>query len=91
MEGHFANTRRGITIDLGRMNKILAAHKDDLDVVVQPGVGYEELNEALAQQVRLHSSWIGSIWCCWWRRTMLILLAYSCRSSSFPQIRVQEP
>ena len=51
LEGHFANTRRGITLDLGRMNKILASHKNDLDVVVQPGVGYEELNEALAKQV----------------------------------------
>lgn len=53
LEGHFANTRRGISLDLGRMNKILATHKDDLDVVVQPGVGYEELNEALAEQVKL--------------------------------------
>lgn len=51
LEGHLANTRRGICIDLGRMNKILSTHKSDLDVVVQPGVGYEELNQALAEQV----------------------------------------
>lgn len=51
LEGHFANTRRGISLDLGRMNKILGTHEKDLDVVVQPGLGYEELNEALAQQV----------------------------------------
>lgn len=50
LEGHFANTRRGLCIDFGRMNKILQVHKDDLDVVVEPGVGYEELNQTLAEQ-----------------------------------------
>ena len=50
LEGHFANTRRGICIDLGRMNSVLKIQKDDLDVIVQPGVGYEELNQALADQ-----------------------------------------
>ncbi|OWB63867.1 hypothetical protein B5S32_g4984 [[Candida] boidinii] len=29
------------------MNKILAVHEDDLDVVVQPGIGWMELNEEL--------------------------------------------
>lgn len=50
LEGHFSNTRRGLCIDFGRMSNILQIHKDDLDVVVQPGVGYEELNQALAEQ-----------------------------------------
>ncbi|MCJ1403824.1 D-lactate ferricytochrome c oxidoreductase [Xylographa trunciseda] len=49
LEGQFANTRKGICIDFSRLNKILKVHKDDLDVVVQPGVGYEELNELLAE------------------------------------------
>lgn len=51
LESHFANGRRGISLDLGRINRILASHKDDLDVVVQPGIAYEELNQALAEQV----------------------------------------
>ncbi|KAF2159361.1 hypothetical protein M409DRAFT_71037 [Zasmidium cellare ATCC 36951] len=50
LEAQFANTRRGVSLDLSRMDKILASHKDDLDVVVQPGVGYEQLNQALAEQ-----------------------------------------
>ncbi|AEO69982.1 uncharacterized protein THITE_2069500 [Thermothielavioides terrestris NRRL 8126] len=49
LEGHYTPTRGGICIDFSRMNKVLALHKEDLDVVVQPGVGWEELNEQLAQ------------------------------------------
>ncbi|PBP16940.1 D-lactate dehydrogenase (cytochrome) [Diplocarpon rosae] len=49
LEGHFAPTRGGICVDFGRMNKILKLHKEDMDVVVQPAVGWELLNEELAQ------------------------------------------
>ncbi|KAK0657720.1 hypothetical protein B0T16DRAFT_402424 [Cercophora newfieldiana] len=48
LEGHFTPTRGGISIDFARMDKILALHKDDLDVVVQPAVGWEHLNDELA-------------------------------------------
>ncbi|QIW97527.1 hypothetical protein AMS68_003045 [Peltaster fructicola] len=50
LEGHFAATRGGICIDFSRMDKIIALHKDDLDVVVQPAVGWEGLNEDLGDQ-----------------------------------------
>ncbi|KAJ9150299.1 MICOS complex subunit MIC60 [Pleurostoma richardsiae] len=49
LEGHFAPTHGGICIDFGRMNNVLALHKDDMDVVVQPAVGWELLNEQLAK------------------------------------------
>ncbi|CAN8101141.1 unnamed protein product [Discula destructiva] len=49
LEGHFAPTRGGICVDFGRMDRIVALHKDDLDVVVQPAVGWEHLNEVLAE------------------------------------------
>ncbi|XPT02987.1 D-lactate dehydrogenase (cytochrome) [Ascochyta lentis] len=49
LEGHFAATKGGICIDFSRMDKILTLHKDDLDVVVQPAVGWELLNEELAK------------------------------------------
>lgn len=49
LEGHFTPTRKGISIDFGRMNKIVRLHKEDLDVVVQPAVGWELLNEELAK------------------------------------------
>lgn len=48
LEGHFAATRGGICIDFSRMDKILTLHKNDLDVIVQPAVGWEVLNETLA-------------------------------------------
>lgn len=37
-------------VDFGRMDKILAIHDKDLDVVVQPAVGWEHLNDVLAEQ-----------------------------------------
>lgn len=49
LEGHYTPTRGGICVDFSRMDKVLALHKDDLDVVVQPGVGWEDLNEQLAE------------------------------------------
>ena len=50
LEGHFEPTRGGICIDFGHMDKVLALHKDDLDVVVQPGVNWQELNDELADK-----------------------------------------
>lgn len=47
IEGHYIPTRKGICVDLSRMNKILAIHEDDLDVVVQPGVEWMHLNDEL--------------------------------------------
>lgn len=49
LEGHFAPTRGGVCIDFCRMNRILKLHKRDLDVVVQPALGWEELNDELAK------------------------------------------
>lgn len=49
LEGHFAPTRGGICVDFGRMNKILTLHAEDLDVIVQPAVGWEALNDHLAR------------------------------------------
>lgn len=50
LEGHFSATRGGICIDFGRMDQILKLHKDDLDVVVQPALGWQLLNEELAKE-----------------------------------------
>jgi D-lactate dehydrogenase (cytochrome) len=49
LEGHFSPTRGGVCIDFSRMDKILQLHKDDLDIVVQPGLGWELLNDELAK------------------------------------------
>ena len=48
MPGALAATRAGICIDFNRMNKILAVHEEDMDAVVQPAVGWQDLNDHLA-------------------------------------------
>lgn len=45
--GALTSTRGGICISFERMKDIVALHEDDLDVVVQPGLGWVELNEQL--------------------------------------------
>ncbi|KAL5606651.1 uncharacterized protein BROUX77_003844 [Berkeleyomyces rouxiae] len=50
LEGHYTPTHGGVSIDFTHMNKIVKLHKDDLDVVVQPGVGWESLNDILRQE-----------------------------------------
>ena len=45
--GALTSTRGGICVSFERMKSIVALHEDDLDVVVQPGLGWVELNEQL--------------------------------------------
>lgn len=47
LEGHYTATRGGVCIDFGRMDQILKINEGDMDVVVQPAVGWEHLNEVL--------------------------------------------
>jgi len=47
LEGHVIPTHGGISVDTGRMNKVLEIHESDLDAVVQPGVTRTRLNEEL--------------------------------------------
>lgn len=45
LEGHFAAPQGGICLSFTEhMNEIIAFHPEDLDVVVGPGVGWEDLN-----------------------------------------------
>ena len=50
LEGHFSGVRGGICIDFARMNKIVEIHDEDLDAVVQPCVGWEDLNAELEKK-----------------------------------------
>ncbi|MDE4146004.1 MAG: FAD-linked oxidase C-terminal domain-containing protein [Pseudophaeobacter sp. bin_em_oilr2.035] len=50
LEGHVNAPAGGISVDMARMDKILAVHAEDLDVVVQPGVTREQLNTFLRDQ-----------------------------------------
>lgn len=47
LEGHVNAPGGGISLDLSRMNRVLAVHADDLDCTVEPGVTRQELNTYL--------------------------------------------
>lgn len=45
LEGHTVSPKGGICMDVKNMNQILAVNVEDMDCVVQPGVGWMELND----------------------------------------------
>ncbi|KAB2897408.1 MAG: FAD-binding protein [Burkholderiaceae bacterium] len=47
LEGHLLAVQGGISIDVGRMNRVLSVDADDLTVTVQPGITRKQLNEAI--------------------------------------------
>ncbi|KAJ4005944.1 D-lactate ferricytochrome c oxidoreductase [Fusarium irregulare] len=48
IEGQYIPHLQGICIDFTRMSNIVELNKHDLDCVVQPGIGWMDLNEELA-------------------------------------------
>lgn len=59
LEGHFYSTRPGIVLNTSRMNKVLRVDHDDLDAVVQAGVGWQQLNEYLSNEDGLENLMLG--------------------------------
>jgi D-lactate dehydrogenase (cytochrome) len=47
LEGHLLAVQGGISIDVGRMNKVLSVNAEDLTVTVQPGVTRKQVNEEI--------------------------------------------
>jgi D-lactate dehydrogenase (cytochrome) len=47
LEGNTAAIAGGVCLDFARMNKVLAIHASDMDVVVQPGITRKQLNGEL--------------------------------------------
>jgi D-lactate dehydrogenase (cytochrome) len=47
LEGHVNPVRAGISLDLSRMTAILELHEQDMDVLIEPGVTRQQLNEYL--------------------------------------------
>uniref|UniRef100_UPI001CB94629 D-lactate dehydrogenase [cytochrome], mitochondrial n=1 Tax=Erigeron canadensis TaxID=72917 RepID=UPI001CB94629 len=48
IEGHTLSPNGGVCIDMTLMKNVKALHVKDMDVVVEPGIGWMELNEYLA-------------------------------------------
>ncbi|KAI1819951.1 putative D-lactate protein [Xylaria intraflava] len=49
LEGHFSAPYGGISVDFAYMDQIVQFNKDDMDVVVQPSVGWQDLNAKLSE------------------------------------------
>ena len=50
LEGHFTAPQGGICISFTQhMDNIVEFHPDDLDIVVQPGIQWEDLNNKLKE------------------------------------------
>ncbi|MDX2307752.1 MAG: FAD-linked oxidase C-terminal domain-containing protein [Hyphomicrobium sp.] len=47
LEGHTNAPDGGLSLDLSKMNRIIAVHADDLDIVVEPGVTLTQLDTEL--------------------------------------------
>jgi D-lactate dehydrogenase (cytochrome) len=48
LAGSLAATRGGVCVDLSGMTKVWDLHESDMDITVQPGVGWMDLNAELA-------------------------------------------
>ncbi|XP_058105736.1 D-lactate dehydrogenase [cytochrome], mitochondrial isoform X1 [Magnolia sinica] len=47
IEGHTLSPHGGVCIDMSSMKNVKSLHVEDMDVVVEPGIGWVELNEYL--------------------------------------------
>jgi D-lactate dehydrogenase (cytochrome) len=47
LEGHLNAPGGGVSLDMSRMNRLLAVHAEDLDCVIEPGITRKALNEQL--------------------------------------------
>ncbi|KAI0110994.1 hypothetical protein F4776DRAFT_355794 [Hypoxylon sp. NC0597] len=49
LEGNFSAPYGGISVDFAYMDQIIQFNKDDMDVVVQPSIGWQDLNDQLSR------------------------------------------
>ncbi|KAJ4386855.1 D-lactate ferricytochrome c oxidoreductase [Gnomoniopsis smithogilvyi] len=49
LEGNFSAPFGGVSVDFAYMDQVLQFNREDMDVVVQPSVGWQDLNDHLAK------------------------------------------
>lgn len=49
LEGNFSAPFGGVSVDFAYMDKVLQVNREDMDVVVQPSVGWQDLNDQLVK------------------------------------------
>ncbi|KAI1334702.1 FAD-linked oxidase-like protein [Xylariaceae sp. FL0016] len=49
LEGNFSAPYGGVSVDFAYMDQIIQFNKDDMDIVVQPSIGWQDLNEQLSK------------------------------------------
>jgi hypothetical protein len=49
LEGNFSAPFGGISVDFAYMDNIIQFNKEDMDIVVQPSIGWQDLNEQLSR------------------------------------------
>lgn len=49
LEGNFSAPYGGVSVDFAYMDNIVQFNKEDMDIVVQPSVGWQDLNRELAR------------------------------------------
>lgn len=49
LEANFSAPHGGMSVDFAYMDKIVALHEDDMDVVVQPSIQWMQLNEQIQE------------------------------------------
>ncbi|KAK7914591.1 glycolate oxidase [Apiospora marii] len=49
LEGNFSAPYGGISVDFAYMDQIIQFNKNDMDIVVQPSIGWQDLNDQLAR------------------------------------------
>ncbi|KAF7559481.1 hypothetical protein G7046_g4668 [Stylonectria norvegica] len=49
LEGNFSAPYGGVSVDFAYMDQIIQFNKDDMDIVVQPSMGWQDLNDQLAK------------------------------------------
>lgn len=48
LEGNFSAPFGGVSVDFAFMDRIVQFNREDMDIVVQPSIGWQDLNEQLA-------------------------------------------